>query len=237
MSDAMSDVSGWASSSLLYDFIVNDETSDARLVRSFERIRIVCNEISEEAIAMAKRGAQFSRNPIYLSEVGRRCRAKFGGPSAESIIRNRATEPYKAAYIELRARELELPGQNRPRDEDASCIEDVRLRTYVQSLEQRLKVSEEMIIGLTESLRNMRPISLDLAISAAGEDDTLEVAKGVRPDPNRTETAALARRLTDPGHLAQFGLKFEGGVFNPATGAELLSERDIAVLRALAAGP
>ena len=226
--------SQWTSSDLLLSYVTDAEEIDPRLKKSFARLREVCDEICAESRAQAKRGARFSNNPIYIAEVGRRCKAKFGGPSAESISRNRSTEPLKATYIELRASELELPGLSENSRDPLALVGDSGVRAYIRTLESRIKVDEELIRGLTTTLKSMRPVSLDVALAAASEqDDQLEIATGRLGMPRAGECAFVIRKLLDSSHLASFGLEISAGIFNPATGEELLSEEEVEVLKEL----
>lgn len=223
----------WTSSQLLYDHVMGAEDTDPRLKRSFERISAVCDEIAKEARTQVKRGIRSLMCPIYIAEVGRRCKATFGGPSGESITRNRKREPLKAIYIELRASELDIPRKDDAGVDPLSKIGDAGIRAYVRSLEQRNKVSEELIVGLAKTVKGMRPISLSEALAATSPSDAdmLDLAKGVIINPAHSEVSAVVRKLLNEAHLAAFGLELRGGIFNPATGEELLSQCEVETLK------
>ncbi|EKT2105185.1 TPA: hypothetical protein ACOEOC_000550 [Stenotrophomonas maltophilia] len=223
----------WKSSELLYEYICTKPGIDVRLKKSIDRIRSVCNEIAEEARRHKKLGGTFKRSPIFIAEVGRRCTETFGGPSAASIVRNRSKEPLKAIYIELRSEELRLD-LRMPATADPSRSDDTAVAAYVRSLEQRLSVSEQMVIGLSQTLRGLRPVSLQQAlISGTREGDSLDLVAGAQERPSDTEVSELIQKLLDERHLSRFGLRLDRSVFNSATGEELLSPEDVSTLQRL----
>ena len=226
----------WGTATELFSYVMESSESDPRLKRSIERIRAVCDEIECEAQSHAKRGAKFGPTVIYVAEVGRRCTAKFGGPSANSITRNRSTEPLKAIYIELRNSELKLPRIG-DREQNATKSGDVATRSYITSLEQRLKASEAIVRGLTATLRRIKPISLDEALAISREGDVLDIAQGVQSTPSHADSKAIVEKLLRPEHLAAFGLIFDHSVFNPSTGEELLTTNEVMILRKLVCLP
>jgi len=224
----------WKTSDDLYRHVTSDPQTDPRLKRSFERIKLICDEISDEARAQSKRGTVFSSSPIYVAVVGRRCEERFGGPSAESITRNKRTEPLKALYIQLRAGELDLPGLKSGNGRRAGPASDPNVNAYIQALEARIKASEEIIVGLTSSMKRMRAISLNEALGSKSDDsDQLEIASGLREVASHEDLVRLIRKLIDTRHLASFGLKRERSIFNPATGEELLTAEDVVLLQAI----
>ncbi|QND79573.1 hypothetical protein H4W19_14660 [Pseudoxanthomonas mexicana] len=224
----------WKTADVLYNYVVSDAQIDPRLKRSFERIKLVCDDLITEAKAQIKRGTVFSSSPIYVAEVGRRCKERFGGPSAESITRNRRTEPLKATYIQLRADELDVPGLRRKEGKSEGPLGDPSVRAYIQALEARIKASEEIIVGLTGSMKKMSPISLNEALATTSDDgDQLEIAAGLRNVFSHHDLVASIRRLLDAEHLVRFGLKKERSIFNPATGEELLTVAEVELFQAI----
>jgi hypothetical protein len=224
---------GWESSELLYEYLSAKPGVDVRLKRSIERIKSVCDEIAAEALRHAKLGGVFKRCPIFIAEVGRRCTEKFGGPSAASIVRNRSKEPFKGIYIELRSEELRT-GLCLPGAASLASSDDPAVNAYVRSLEQRLSVSEQMVVGLSQTLRGLKPVSLQQAlISGMREGDSLDLVAGAQERPSDLEVSGLIQRLLDERHLSRFGLRLDRSVFNSATGEELLSPEDVSILQRL----
>lgn len=222
----------WTSAERLYGYVMQEPSIDARLKRSLCRIRTVCDEIGDEALSQSRRGVKFSLSPIYVAEVGRRCVKRYGGPSGSSITRNRAKEPLKAMYIELRSSELLLPGVEEKQANALAGVKDAALRAYVRTLESKLKITEQMNDALSEAVKRMRPIELDAAIRAMSEaEDTIDLGAGAK-NFDYIDLVGIIRRLMDPLHLASFGLLCGPGIYNPATGVELISERDVGILNA-----
>jgi len=227
----------WESSELLYEYINTKQGIDSRLKRSIDRIKGVCDEIAVEAMRHTKLGGVFKRSPIFIAEVGRRCMERYGGPSAASIVRNRSKEPLKGTYIELRSEELRS-GLRMPAPPGPPHPDDPAVSAYVRSLEQRLRVSEQMVLGLSQTLRGLRPVSLQQALaSGTGGGDSLDLIAGAQERPSDADVSALVHRLLDERHLSRFGLRLDRSVFNSVTGEELLSPEEVATLLRLQAGP
>jgi len=223
----------WDSSELLYEYISVKPGIDVRLKRSIDRIKSVCDEIAKEALRHTKLGGVFKRSPIFIAEVGRRCTDKFGGPSAASIVRNRSKEPLKGVYIDLRSEELRSSLRMQSTASLASS-ESPAVSAYVRSLEQRLSVSEQMIVGLSQTLRGLKPVSLHQALICGVRDgDSLDLIAGAQERPSDLDVSALVRRLLDHRHLSRFGLSLDQSVFNSATGEELLSPEEVSILQRL----
>ncbi len=134
-------------------------------------------------------------------------------------------------YIQLRADELDVPTRHGKSKKRAHLPSEPSVRAYILSLEARIKASDEIILGLTSSMKKMRAISLDEALAASTDEaDELEVAAGLRGQASHQELVRVIRRLIDPQCLVRFGLRRERCIFNPATGEELLTSAEVDLL-------
>lgn len=162
------------------------------------------------------------------------CQVANGGDRI-GLRRSFATVPRSRStiYIELRSEELRLD-LRMPATADPSRSDDTGVAAYVRSLEQRLSVIEQMVIGLSQTLRGLRPVSLQQAlISATREGDSLGLVTGAQERPSDTEVSELIQKLLDERHVSRFGLRLDRSVFNSATGEELLSSEDVSTLQRL----
>lgn len=207
-------------------------TLDERLKRSLTRIKLACDRIEAEAKA-ARNGSSVSVDrPLSIVNVGRRCVEMFGGPSPQSITNNRAKEPHKARYIELRAAELGDSISKRARDDRLDVIADPRVRLYVKSLEHRIDELLKIVRGYSKRFREASPAGLSDMLDAG--TDLLSTPAS---PPVRTTSKALrdaVQRLTSTDSLASVGLSLENDyVFEAISQNELLQPHHLHALREL----
>ncbi|MCY0857563.1 hypothetical protein [Cupriavidus sp. D39] len=203
--------------------------ADVRLKRSLTNIKAICDEIASTAREQARAGMRFRVCPISITVVGEACKAKFGTPTADSIRHNRSKEPLKAKYIELRAKELVLPGSTYKATKLTDQIEQPGLRAYVLSLENEIRWLGRMLDGLNAKFRKLAPMPITDVLN-----DSPQMAEPPEEGDNSASFKHLREaieRLTDPTHLEKFELSYmDETVFDGNTGEELLEKRHVEAL-------
>ena len=221
----------------IFKRVLDDPGYDRRLKTSLQRIKAACDTLAQEASLNVRNGVRYSRHPIYVTSVGRKCVELFGGPTPESITRNQSKEPLKHLYITLRAQELLLPGPVREND-PLSKVMPPALRSYISSLEEKIRLQERFITGMTASLKKITPVSLESIISQSTALTSAKEKMAVEtPDPRRTAHQKAVAKLLDPTHLKKFGLMLDQDyLIDSTTGEEFLKPDEIAALKSALTG-
>lgn len=207
-------------------------TLDERVKRSLGRIKVACDSIEADVKAAGRHKMVRIDRPMSIVNVGRKCTEMFGGPTAPSIINNRAKEPHKARYIELRAAELEGAISKPPKDDYSNTIADPRIRLYVRSLEHRNSELLKIIRGYSKRFREAPPVALNEVLDAATDVMTAPASPRLPVASKALSDAVL--RLTSSDSLANVGLKLENDyVFEAISQNELLQPHHVQALRAL----
>lgn len=156
---------------------------------------------------------------INASTVGKECIIQFEGPTPGSIRNNRAYMSYIAARASAVAQPKDAQGKP-----VVPVITDPALDAYVTTLKGRLLLAERKGKLLREFLETrVEPLDIDKFLA---EQDPVRFGHLMpKPEPTVVSPAptALPAILSDPAHLAKFGLEIaHGRIISSLTGEELV---------------
>lgn len=190
-----------------------EQTTNKRLLESFERVRAACDFLES------------SRAAITPTSVGRYCAERWGGPKSQSI-RNAGDTLF--AYLKARAAEQVLPAASRNSAYEPP-IQDETVRAYIALLKAERDEAVRAKNRIINGLRTIPGVPVDELIRdghIAKQSTARENRKSLPP-----QLRAAIENLLNPDVLALVGLElYRLRLRNAMTNRVLLEKQHIEAL-------
>jgi hypothetical protein len=216
---------GYLAAQQFRDELLSGTTERGR--KTVENVWTVCEE-------MALAGEE-----VFVAEVGRRLKSRFGGPNAQSI-RDQPERLKRLVDLVAEATQSSKPAPGRREDDLLADIKDQTIRAQVRlALEERDRLRKE-VTALKKAFERIAPIR-DLSAEQCYRpmpDGAPEEASPSAKDAFAADERAAVRRFLSPGFLHDEGFRIDDrlGLLSDETGRSILPPAFVRALRKIS-GP